>query len=106
LTSGSDEQQVVVRIFEPIPNDGHTEYACACQIIGLEAPAIPVIIGIDGIQALELALAVAGAVLYSSQAFLDGNLRWLDDSGDLGFPRPGASMEVASIPLQALKAES
>lgn len=42
--------------------------------------------GVDAVQALELALKMIGAFIYSSDHHASGNLKWLEDGKGYGFP--------------------
>jgi hypothetical protein len=77
---------VVVTIHEPQPEAQN--YFCSFLIEGIPATSIKGVYGVDAIQALQLALQTIGAILYTAPEYQHGRLRWLDDSGDLGFPRP------------------
>jgi hypothetical protein len=62
-----------------------SDWGCALQITGLNTawrrPGY--VFGIDGLQALHLAMQCAGAVLESSKQ----KLEWLGQTEDLGMPR-------------------
>jgi hypothetical protein len=73
---------LTIRVPQPVAG---SDWGCAVQITGLGRwlswPRF--IFGIDGIQALHLALQFASATLESS----GDKLEWLGQKGDLGFPR-------------------
>jgi len=75
---------VVLAIGVPQPVPG-SDWGCAVQITGLNSgwrrPRY--VFGIDGLQALHLAMKCAAAVLESTKA----KLAWLGDEGDLGMPK-------------------
>ena len=75
---------VVLTIGVPQPVPG-SDWGCALQITGLKTnwrrPRY--VFGIDGLQALHLAMKCAAAVLESTKP----DLVWLDDQGDLGMPK-------------------
>ena len=75
---------VVLTIGVPRPVPG-SDWGCAVQITGLNSDwrRPRYVFGIDGLQALHLAMKCAAAVLESRQA----TLAWLDVKGDLGMPK-------------------
>jgi hypothetical protein len=75
---------VVVTIGVPQPVPG-SDWGCALQITGLNSSwrRPRYVFGIDGLQALHLAIKCAAAVLESSEQ----ELAWLGKKGDLGMPK-------------------
>jgi hypothetical protein len=75
---------VTLTIGVPQPVRG-SDWGCAVQITGLTRwlSRTRFVFGIDGIQALELAMQYARVNLETSQY----DLTWLDATGDLGLPR-------------------
>ena len=75
---------VVLTIAVPQPVPG-SDWGCALQITGLDngwrRPRY--VFGIDGLQALHLAMKCAGAVLESAKL----KLEWLGQTEDLGMPK-------------------
>jgi hypothetical protein len=75
---------VVLTIGVPQPVPG-SDWGCALQITGLKTnwrrPRY--VFGIDGLQALHLAMKCADAVLESATP----GLAWLGERGDLGMPK-------------------
>ena len=75
---------VVLTIGVPQPVPG-SDWGCAIQITGLNSgwrrPRY--VFGIDGLQALHLALQCAAAVLETAKP----HLAWLGEKGDLGMPQ-------------------
>jgi hypothetical protein len=62
-----------------------SDWGCPIQVTGLH-PSLSrprFVIGIDGLQALHLAMQFASATLETSAY----ELEWLGEKGDLGFPR-------------------
>lgn|SRR5262245_55049907 len=78
------EIPVPIRVFAPEQRE--LDWACRFEIewpnetFGLDA------IGVDAVQALELALRMIGAVLYSSDHHASGNLVWEAPGKGYGFP--------------------
>jgi hypothetical protein len=87
----ADGKPVVLTIGVPQPVPG-SDWGCAVQITGLNndwrRPRY--VFGIDGLQALHLAMKCADAVLASARP----KLGWLGQEEDLGMPRflPGLEM--------------
>jgi hypothetical protein len=75
---------VVVTLGVPQAVPG-SDWGCALQITGLNTiwRRPKYVFGIDGLQALHLAMLCAGAVLESAQC----KLEWLGQTEDLGMPR-------------------
>jgi uncharacterized protein DUF6968 len=62
-------------------------YYCPFQISGAGSEDIKYAVGIDSVQALQLAMVMIGATLEFRNQELGGILRWEGSSkGDLGFP--------------------
>jgi hypothetical protein len=83
---------VVLTIGVPQPVPG-SDWGCALQITGLTTgwrrPRY--VFGIDGFQALHLAMKSAAAVLESTKV----DLVWLGEPGDLGMPKSFHRVERA-----------
>jgi hypothetical protein len=75
---------VVLTIGVPQPVPG-SDWGCALQITGLNTSwrRPRYVFGIDGLQALHLAMKCAAAVLESTKP----QLEWLGEKGDLGMPQ-------------------
>lgn len=75
---------VVVTLAVPQAVPG-SDWGCALQITGLNTPwrRPKYVFGIDGLQALQLAMQCAGAVLESTKL----KLEWLGQNEDLGMPK-------------------
>ena len=80
----STGRPVVVTLGVPQPVPG-SDWGCPLQITGLNTTwrRPKYVFGIDGLQALHLALQCAGAVLESSKR----KLEWLGQTEDLGIPK-------------------
>lgn len=77
-------KRVVLTIGVPQPVPG-SDWGCALQITGLNTDwrRPRHVFGIDGLQALHLAMKCAGAVLESAKL----KLEWLGQTEDLGMPK-------------------
>jgi len=75
---------VVLTLGVPQPVPG-SDWGCALQITGLDSSwrKPRYVFGIDGLQALHLAMKCAAAVLESTKP----QLVWLGEQGDLGMPK-------------------
>ena len=75
---------VVVTLGVPLPVPG-SDWGCALQITGLNTTwrRPKYVFGIDGFQALHLAMQGAGVVLESARQ----KLEWLGQTEDLGMPK-------------------
>jgi hypothetical protein len=81
--AGEPEREVAVAIKKPTP-DGDN-FRCEFQILGLGNDKVRYSMGVDAIQALDLAMKHAGVCLYTSPEGKRGVLRWLGGR-DLGMP--------------------
>jgi hypothetical protein len=82
--SGSGKK-VLIRFGRPKRFADGRDYYCPYQIVGLGESRVRYAGGVDGIQAIVLALQKIGAELYTSNAAKAGRLMWLGE-GDLGIP--------------------
>lgn len=69
------------------------DFACAYRIEGPRTRKRGRVLGVDGIQALQLALERIGADLRASAEFEAGPLRWLD-MDEPGFPLPATIADL------------
>ena len=74
-------QEVRVNLGEPVDDNG--AFTCAYEIVISNHSTVHEITGIDGIQALQLALFMVGSTLRSMADASDW--RWTDEPGS-GFP--------------------
>ena len=71
---------------EPAEDSG---YVCCFQVIGIGGQETKLARGSDSIEALQSAIALAGASLDILNQEVGGKLKWNGGSaGDLGFPTP------------------
>lgn len=86
----SDGRKVTITIGKPEKFPDAEDYYCPYQIVGIGSEHVRHAGGIDAVQALELALKMIGADLYTSQEAQAGVLSWNAGSkkGDLGVPVP------------------
>lgn len=88
-----EKNEVFVTIGKPQPFSDSPDYYCPFQINGLLGrESVFYAGGVDAIQAIQLAMKMIGALLYTSDEAKQGRLRWTGGSnGDLGFPSPDIS---------------
>jgi len=67
---------VHVRIRSPV-FDHAGDWTCPFEITGLARREVRYAHGVDGVQALELALQLIGTILYTSKEWEAGRLTWL-----------------------------
>jgi Domain of unknown function (DUF6968) len=80
----TEGKPIVLTLGVPQPVPG-SDWGCALQITGLNTSwsRPKYVFGIDGLQALHLAMQCAGAVLESAKL----KLEWLGQTEDLGMPK-------------------
>ena len=86
LKDADGDRPVIVRIGMPQPTDDEHDYYCPFEIDGLGDRTVRRAIGIDAVQALQLAIMMIGSILTASDEATDGRLSWLNMQGDFGFP--------------------
>jgi hypothetical protein len=88
---GSKDVAFVVKIGLPQPFRDSGDFFCPVQITPISSDDAPVSysVGIDSVQALQLAIKNAGGILFGINEKCGGKLRWDgDENGDLGLPLP------------------
>jgi len=81
------DNNVMLEIGMPYPIDKGPDCWCPYRITGMGPAIVKRIGGVDGVQALYLALQMAATDLYVSDAARGKSLQWLG-SGNLGLPVP------------------
>lgn len=94
LAAGGKQVTVVIGKPEEFP-EGDNFY-CPYQIVGIGNGRVRYAGGVDAVQALELALKMIGAELYTSQEAQAKQLSWEGGQSprDLGFPVPDSAKEL------------
>ncbi|WP_437669671.1 DUF6968 family protein [Sorangium sp. So ce131] len=82
--TGKPSRQILVHIGRP-SQEPTGEWSLPYQIVGIRKDRIFRVLGLDAVQALQLAHIVIGSVLASSDEAKQGRLRW-NGHTDLGFP--------------------
>jgi len=96
LYSADRSKRVIVKIGKPEKFPDSSDYYCPYQIIGLGNEKARYAAGVDAVQALQLALKMIGADLYTSKEARIGSLVWEGGcKGELGFPVPDSISDLA-----------
>lgn len=84
-----DKRPVSVLIGKPEPEQNSSGYRCPYQVIGIGTQKTHFAHGSDSVQALQMALILAGAGLSHLNNDVGGRLIWNGGAtGELGFPQP------------------
>jgi len=86
----ADQAMITVLIGLPQKFPDEDDYFCPYQIVGLGSGRVRRAGGVDAVQALQGALKMIGADIYSSDEAQNGRLIWIGGSGaaEIGFPLP------------------
>lgn len=101
LKDENGDRPVTVRIGMPRPFDDGQDYFCPFEIDGMGKTTVQRAGGVDAVQALRLAMTMIGITLYASEEAKAGQLRWLDEYGDLGFPVHAGAQDVLPFWVRA-----
>jgi hypothetical protein len=83
---GETESKITVIIGKPQEYPGTSDYYCPIQIKGTGSEKVEYAVGIDAVQAIQLAFKWAGATLSHLNNTFGGRLRWEGgEPGDFGF---------------------
>lgn len=82
----SPETTIPVRV--ALPTQQPIDWSCHVEIDWPDGRWSCDVVGIDPIQALQLALQMIGTELYSSELHSQGRLTWLAPGAGYGFPVP------------------
>lgn len=86
LRHPTGDVEIPVRIFAPEQRE--VDWACRLEVDWPDGKFEIAARGIDAVQALYLALQLAGAQIYSSAHHASGKLAWLESGKGYGFPVP------------------
>jgi hypothetical protein len=84
--------EIPIRVFAPQQNGA--DWSCRFEIGWPEGVVEREVIGIDAIQALELALRMIGTIVYSSDLHRSGELVWQAPRQGYGFPVPNTIRDL------------
>jgi hypothetical protein len=81
------KKEVLVIFGKPLKYKETSDYYCPVQIKGIGSEKVEYAVGIDSVQAIQLAFRWAGAILSHLNQNIGGKLRWEGGEQDsLGFP--------------------
>jgi hypothetical protein len=92
LKCPSGDIEVPIRIFAPEKQE--VGWICRVDIEWPDEKLTRIAVGEDGVQALELALKLIGAQLYTSDHHESGKLEWLEPGQGYGFPVPNGIRDM------------
>ncbi|HEY0105574.1 MAG TPA: hypothetical protein VGB91_05770 [Rhizomicrobium sp.] len=98
--STPDGLRVIARLGKPRQFPSSEDFYCPYQILGVGSQSVRRAGGVDAMQALQLALKMIGADLYTSDEYATKRISW-NDSRDLGFPVPDSIQDI--LPAQSRK---
>jgi hypothetical protein len=84
LRQGPGEIPVPIRVFAPEQRE--SDWACRFEIDWPDETFTLHAMGVDAVQAMELALKMIGASIYGSDHHAAGDLMWLEPGKGYGFP--------------------
>ncbi len=84
LRRAGNDVEIPIRIFAPKPQP--IDWSCRFEIGWPDGILSAEAMGVDAIQALDLALKMIGATIYASDHHASGNLIWLEPGKGYGFP--------------------
>lgn len=87
-------RKITVVIGKPEMFPDGVNFYCPYQIVGIGNERVRYSGGVDAVQALQLAMKMIGAELYTSQEAQSKQLSWVDDTGNLGFPVPDVLQDL------------
>jgi len=80
-------REILVKMGAPKKTPGEEDYYCPFQITGIGYDSPEAVVGIDGFQAMQLAMRYIGSKLLRLNRVNGGRLRWeCDELGGFGFP--------------------
>jgi len=94
LGPGEATVPVEVRIHAPEAAPGRGTVHCVVEIGWPERTLVQSVYGHDGVDAVRMAMLVAGTLLYASAAHAEGRLSWLAPGDGYGFPVPGNMVDM------------
>jgi hypothetical protein len=85
LVDGGAQREVRVLIGAPTPIPESPDFYCTYQVVGLADATVRYTEGVDGAQAMYLAMEAVGSLLASTHEWRSGRLTWYGEAS-LGFP--------------------
>lgn len=84
LRQAANDIEIPIRIFAP--EREAVDWSCRFEVDWPDGTLTMAAMGIDAVQALELALKMIGAQIYASDHHASGKLVWLEPGKGYGFP--------------------
>jgi hypothetical protein len=78
--------EIPIRIFAPQRQT--VDWSCRFEVGWPDETLAMAAMGVDAVQALELAMKMIGAQIYASDHHASGKLMWLEPGKGYGFPVP------------------
>ena len=99
LATSDGAREVRVLIGVPLPIPRSVDFYCTYQIVGLSDEGVRYVEGVDGAQAVYLAMEAVGTLLAATAEARSGKLTWYGER-TLGFPvrdqRPNLRLVASS----------
>jgi hypothetical protein len=92
LRRAAGDIEIPIRIFAPVRQD--VDWSCQFEIGWPDETLTRLAVGIDAVQAFELALRMIGAQIYASDHHQTGKLEWLEPGRGYGFPVPNGIRDL------------
>lgn len=92
LRGRQGDVEIPILIFSPQRENG--DWSCQIEIGWPDEKLTRIAVGVDAVQALELALKMIGAQIYSSSHHESGVLEWLEPGKGYGFPVPNGIRDL------------
>ena len=85
ITEDGQTRDILARIGTPERTPDHTDFSCACQIVGCGDDKVHRIYGVDAFQSLQLTLKFISTLLNHYSKEVNGRIYWLEPGDDMGF---------------------
>lgn len=92
LRRAEGDIDIPIRIFAPQPAE--IDWSCTVEIDWPDEKTSMAIKGLDGIDAMMLALRIVGTEIYASDYHESGQLEWYELGKGYGFPVPNNMRDV------------
>lgn len=92
LRRAQGDIEIPIRIFAPEPQE--IDWSCQVEIDWPDEKLTRVVVGVDAMHAIELALRLVGAQIYTSDYHESGELEWLEPGKGYGFPVPNSIRDL------------
>ena len=92
LRDAKGSTEIPVRVFAPEPQE--VDWSCRIEIDWPEGKLTRAAVGVDAVQAIDLAFRMIGAQIYTSNYHESGRLHWLEPGSGYGFPVPNGIRDL------------